>query len=93
MLKINNGINQQAQWITAMLVKPFQRGDRLYTAESDVCRRQILPYKYDHRAGRIEIFLMDVDAWHRYSNASETANWNISNDFKYWKKPFGLHGL
>ena len=25
--------------------KPFQRGDRLYTSESDVCRRQILMYK------------------------------------------------
>ena len=25
--------------------KPFQRGDRLYTSESDVCRRHILTYK------------------------------------------------
>ena len=33
-----------------MLAEPFQRGDRLYTSESDVCRRQILTSKDDHRA-------------------------------------------
>ena len=26
-------------------LKIFKRGDRLYTSESDVCRRQILTYK------------------------------------------------
>ena len=26
-------------------VYPFQRGDRLYTSESDVCRHQILTYE------------------------------------------------
>ena len=29
--------------------QPFQCGDRLYTPESDVCRRQILTYKVDPR--------------------------------------------
>ena len=31
----------------------FQRGDRLYTSESDVYRRQILTYKDDPRAERV----------------------------------------
>ena len=37
--------------------------DRLYTSESDVCRRQILKYKDDPRTERkkIKIFLMAVD--------------------------------
>ena len=39
----------------------FQRGDRLYTSESDVCRRQILAYKVDPRTKRIKIFLTAVD--------------------------------
>ena len=43
------------------LTQPFQRGDRLYTSESDVCGRQILTYKDDPRAERIKIFLMTVD--------------------------------
>ena len=37
-----------------------QRGDRLYTSESDVYRRQILTYKDGPRGGRIEIFIMAV---------------------------------
>ena len=32
----------------------FQCGDRLYTSESDVYRRQILTYKDDPRAGRVK---------------------------------------
>ena len=32
------------------IASPFQRGDRLYTSESDVCRRQILTYKDGPRA-------------------------------------------
>ena len=31
----------------------LQCGDRLYTSESDVCRRQILTYKDGPRAGRV----------------------------------------
>ena len=31
----------------AQTVLPFQCGGRLYTSESDVCRRQILTYKDD----------------------------------------------
>ena len=31
--------------IDAVALLPFQCGDRLYTSESDVCRRQILAYK------------------------------------------------
>ena len=32
----------------------FQRGDLLYTLESDVYRRQILTYKDDSRAERVK---------------------------------------
>ena len=32
------------------LVQPFQFGDRLYTSESDVCRRQILTCKESYVA-------------------------------------------
>ena len=32
----------------------FQRGDSLYTSESDVCRRQILTYKDGPGAERVE---------------------------------------
>ena len=31
---------------------PFQCSDRLYTSESDVCRRQILTYKDSPRTGK-----------------------------------------
>ena len=55
-------------------VYPFQRGDRLYTSKSDVCRRQILTYKDGPRAERIKIFLMVVDPKHRYLNESERPN-------------------
>ena len=41
-------------------IQTFQRGDRLYTSESDVCRRQILAYKDGPRTERINIFLMAV---------------------------------
>ena len=37
------------------------RGDRLYTSESDVCRRQILTYKDDPRTERMKIFIIAVD--------------------------------
>ena len=37
------------------------RGIRLYTRESDICRRQILPYKVRPRVKRITIFIMTVD--------------------------------
>ena len=49
----------QQQLITFHL--PFQRGDRLYTSESDVYRRQIPTYTEGHRTERIEIFKMAVD--------------------------------
>ena len=39
----------------------FQRGDRLYTSESDVCRRQILTYKDDPHTERIKTFIMAVN--------------------------------
>ena len=35
------------------IFKLFQRGDRLYTSESDVYRRQILTYKDGPRAARV----------------------------------------
>ena len=34
---------------------------------------------------------MVVDPSHRYSNESESANWDSYDDFKL-KKPFGLRG-
>ena len=37
--------------------QPFQRGERLYTSESDVCRRQIMTYMDTEI---ITIFLMAV---------------------------------
>ena len=36
----------------------LQRGDRLYTSESDVYRRQILTYKVDPRAERVNTLLV-----------------------------------
>ena len=41
--------------------QPFQCGNRLYTSESDVCRRQILTYKDGPRTERIKIFIMNID--------------------------------
>ena len=40
------------------IVLPLQCGDRLYTSESDVCRRQILTYKDGSRAERSKICIM-----------------------------------
>ena len=40
---------------------PFQRDDRLYTSESDVCRRRILTHKECPSAEIIKIFIMAVD--------------------------------
>ena len=42
-------------------VLPFQRRDRLYTSESDICRRQILTFKDSTRAEKNEIFIMVVN--------------------------------
>ena len=53
---------------------PFSAGERLYTSESDVCRRQILTYKDCPRTERIKLFLMAVDPYHRYSNESQRDN-------------------
>ena len=39
--------------------------------ESDVCRLQILMYKYGPRTERINILIMAVDTEHRYSNEPE----------------------
>ena len=50
------------------------KGHRLYTSESDVCRRQILTYEVYHRTERIKIFIMVVAPYPRYSNESEKAN-------------------
>ena len=44
-----------------LVVKLFQRGDRLYTSESDVFIRQILTYHGGPRAVRVKIFVMAVD--------------------------------
>ena len=44
----------------ALTVYLFQRENRLYTSESDVCRYQILKYK-DGPHTEIKIFLMVVE--------------------------------
>ena len=36
-------------------VQPFQCGDRFYTPEYDVCRRQFLPYKDAPSTERIKV--------------------------------------
>ena len=40
---------------------PLQRGDRLQSSESDVCRRQILTTKVDPRDVGVKICMMVVD--------------------------------
>ena len=48
-------------------INPFSAaGGRLYTSESDVCRRQFRTYKDGSRTERIKIFTMAVDPYHRY---------------------------
>ena len=37
----------------SLLIELFQREDRFYTSESDVCKRQILTYRDDPRTERI----------------------------------------
>ena len=39
----------------------LERGDRLYTSKSDVCRRQILTSNVDASTESIELFIMAVD--------------------------------
>ena len=60
---------------------------RLYTSESDVCRRQILTSKVDPRNVKFKIFIIAVDVWHRYSREAERANQGIFDNFKL-KKPW-----
>ena len=55
----------QSQWVVFIIAQYFfliltARG-RLYTSESDVCRRQILTYKDGPRAEKNTIFLVAVD--------------------------------
>ena len=52
-------------------MSPFQRVDRFYTSESDICRRSILTYKDGSRAERVDIFLMAVDPQDRYLKESK----------------------
>ena len=42
-------------------LKPLQRGDRLESSESDVCRRRILTTQVDSRTVRVKICIMVVD--------------------------------
>ena len=53
---------------------PLQRGYRLKSSESDVCRRQILTTKIDPRTVIVNIYIMVVHLSHRYSNESERGN-------------------
>ena len=58
-----------------------------YSAGIDFSR-QILTPKVDPRTVRVEIFLIAVEPYHRYSNEQASANEDIYDDFKL-KKPFG----
>ena len=40
------------------IIQPLQRGNRLPTSESDVCRRQILTSKVDPHTVRVKIIVM-----------------------------------
>ena len=42
-------------------VLPLQRGDRLETSESDVCRRQIMTSQVGPRTVRVKMCIMVVD--------------------------------
>ena len=53
---------------------PFQCGDRFYTSDSDVYRRQVLTSKVNPRTEKVKIFTMAVDQQHRYSNEAERAS-------------------
>ena len=80
--------------------EPFPRGDRLYTSASDVRRytsasdvcRQMLKYNDGPRTKRMKIFLTAVDPWHRHSNESERAKYDLWL-FQIGENPFGFHGL
>ena len=57
-------------WVyVKIVIVTFQCGDRLYTSDSDVCRRQILTYKYSPRAERVKPVLAFVSI--RYNLGSE----------------------
>ena len=51
----------------------FQRGDRPYTSESDVCRRPILTYKDDPRAKRAAEFII-ADSYKLLCEANRAIN-------------------
>ena len=50
-----------SHFVLVVVYHPFQRGDRLYTSESDVYRRQILTSKDDPHTERIKTYIMTVD--------------------------------
>ena len=54
--------------------------------------RQNLTIKVDSLTVRVQIFLMAVDPYHRYSNETERDDKDNYDDFKS-KKPFCLHRL
>ena len=47
--------------VLSLINQALQRGDRLQTSESDVCRRQILTTKDDPLTERFKQFIMAVD--------------------------------
>ena len=49
-----------------------------------------MPSKVEPRTVRVQLFIMAVDPYHRYSN--ERANEDVYDDFKL-KNPFSFHGL
>ena len=48
-------------------------GDRLYTSESDVYRRQILTYKDDPRADRVKVQVMSIYSRFQYIHSRKMA--------------------
>ena len=71
-------------WTSSIVVLNM---DRLYTSESDVCRRQIMTYEDCPRTERFKIFIMVVDPWRvilMTQNELAKTSMMISN----WKPPF-----
>ena len=51
-------------YIIYSLLKPLQRGGRLWTSEYDVCTRQMLTSKIDLRTVKIKIVIIVVDPYY-----------------------------
>ena len=48
-------------YLTCIVIRESPNPNRLYTSESDVCRRQNLTSKDGHRSVRVNLLIMAVD--------------------------------